>query len=62
MKRSLLLLVFVLGSIAVCAFSAFPLSIGDKAPDFALTTTSDSSVSLAQNQDQVRVIYFLCLG
>lgn len=56
MKR---IAVFAVGYIAACAFYAFPLSIGDKAPDFTLTTTSDSSVSLSQYQD-VRVLFFNC--
>ena len=50
------------GSIAVYAMCAFPLSVGDAAPPFTLTTMSDSPVSLAQYRDQVCVLYFLCLG
>ena len=59
MKR---IAVSVFGSIAAYAFCAFPLSIGDKAPAFTLTTTSDSSVSLAQYHDYVSVLYFFCYG
>ncbi len=58
MKR----IAYVAGIMAVCAFYAFPLSIGDKAFTFALTTTGDSSVSLAQYQDRVCVLYFFCCG
>jgi hypothetical protein len=54
--------VSVTGIIAVFAFYAFPLSIGDKAPAFTLTTTIDSSVSLTQYRDRVCVLYFFCFG
>jgi peroxiredoxin len=52
----------VVGSMAVCAFYAFPLSIGEKAFAFTLTTTGDSPVSLAQYQGRVCVLYFFCCG
>ena len=52
----------VFGIMAVCAFYAFPLSIGEKAPAFTLITSNDSSVSLTQYQDQVCVFYFVCTG
>jgi peroxiredoxin len=54
--------VSISGIIAAYAVHAYPLSIGDTAPDFTATTTSDSSFSLAQYQGQVRVLYFLCFG
>ncbi len=59
MKR---IAVSVFGGIAVYAFYAFPLAIGEKAPAFTLNTSGDSSVSLAQYQDRVCVLYFFCCG
>ena len=48
--------------IALCILNSFALSIGDKAPDFTLTTTMDSTVTLSQLQGQVRVLFFFGCG
>jgi peroxiredoxin len=47
---------------ALIALQASALSVGDKAPDFTLTTTTDSSVTFSQAQGQVRVIFFFGCG
>jgi hypothetical protein len=59
MKRSLVL---VTGFLALFSFQSHALSVGDKAPDFTLTTTSDSSVTLSQSAGQVRVLFFFGCG
>ena len=59
MKRRLL---FVVGCAALFSFPAHALSVGDKAPDFTLTATSDSSVTLSQCAGQVRVLFFFGCG
>jgi peroxiredoxin len=53
---------FAVGVIVAFVNYAFSLSVGDKAPDFTLTTANDSSFSLTQYQGQVRVLYFLCFS
>jgi peroxiredoxin len=59
MKRYILL---VAGFTALFSFQAQALSIGDKAPDFTLAATSDSSVKLSQSTGQVRVLFFFGCG
>jgi peroxiredoxin len=59
MKRIVLL---VAGCVALFSFQARALSVGDKAPDFTLLATSDSSVTLSQSAGQVRVLFFFGCG
>ena len=59
MKRILYL---VAGVIALIAMQASALSVGDKAPDFTLTSVEDSSVTFSQLQGQVRVLFFFGCG
>jgi peroxiredoxin len=59
MKRSLFC---VAGFTALFSFQSYALSVGDKAPDFTLTATSDSSVTLSQSAGQVRVLFFFGCG
>jgi peroxiredoxin len=42
--------------------SALALSVGDKAPDFTLTTTDNASVKLSNSVGQVRVLLFFGCG
>jgi peroxiredoxin len=59
MKRVFLL---VAGYVALFSFPTLALSVGDKAPDFMLVATSDSSVTLSQSAGQVRVLFFFGCG
>ena len=59
MKRCFLL---VAGFTALFSFQSHALSVGDNAPDFTLTATSDSSVTLSQSMGQVRVLFFFGCG
>jgi peroxiredoxin len=59
MKRNFFL---VAGFLALFSFQSHALSIGDKASDFTLTTTTDSSVTLSQSAGQVRVLFFFGCG
>jgi peroxiredoxin len=59
MKRCFLL---VAGFAALISFQSHALSVGDSAPDFTLTATSDSSVTLSQSAGQVRVLFFFGCG
>jgi peroxiredoxin len=47
---------------ALIALQASALSVGDKAPDFTLTSVEDSSVTFSQLQGQVRVLFFFGCG
>jgi peroxiredoxin len=47
---------------ALIALQASALSVGDKAPDFTLTSTDSTTVSLSQTQGQVRVLFFFGCG
>jgi peroxiredoxin len=48
--------------IVLCVINSFALSVGDKAPDFTLSSTTDSSVTFSQGQGQVRVLFFFGCG
>ena len=50
------------GVMALIALQASALSVGDKAPDFTLTSTDSTTVSLSQTQGQVRVLFFFGCG
>jgi peroxiredoxin len=50
------------GVITLVSMPVSSLSVGDKAPDFTLTTTQDSSVTFSQFQGQVRVLFFFGCG
>jgi peroxiredoxin len=50
------------GVMSLVAMQASALSVGDKAPDFTLTSIEDSSVTFSQLQGQVRVLFFFGCG
>jgi peroxiredoxin len=50
------------GLVTLIVLQASALSVGDKAPDFTLSTTTDSLVTFSQAQGQVRVLFFFGCG
>jgi peroxiredoxin len=59
MKKCLKMMAFI---IYCLSSGTSALSIGDKAPDFTLTTTADSTCALSQNKGQVTLLYFFGCG
>lgn len=59
MKRILSL---AAGVMALISMQASALSVGDKAPDFTLTSIEDSSITFSQSAGQVRVLFFFGCG
>jgi peroxiredoxin len=47
---------------ALISMQASALSVGDKAPDFTLTSIEDSSITFSQSAGQVRVLFFFGCG
>jgi peroxiredoxin len=50
------------GIIALAISQASALSVGDQAPDFTLTSTTGTQVTLSQSAGQVRVLFFFGCG